>query len=362
MKVGDVEGAVGTGGELDGAKSFIGGDEEIDIGVGAGGGEGGTFGGEDLSGDEIGGGFADEGVATEFLGELLASVNEGATGGGDGGHDAAGADATISAINSCGEATGKDRAFGDGASVTAGIFWGAFGVFLGDEIGVEHGAIGVIKEAAEVILGEAVLAALGGGFADPLSRDLAEAPAEVGTVEPVIEGEERPVGIIFWATAFSIVCKNGSFFVALAVAVMVATEPQIGGFADDHSAVGEGDGAWEDEAIEKDGAFVEFSVCVGVFEDDDIPSGLIFALAVGVWHVAAHFDDEEAAIGIEGEGDGILDEGFAGDEFDAEAWRETKGSDGGLASEDWGGRGSPRKFGLLLGEVTAWGSGKRGGD
>ena len=341
MKVGDVEGAVGTGGELDGAKSFIGGDEEIDIGVGAGGGEGGTFGGKDLSGKEIGGGFADEGVAAKFLGELMASVNVGAAGGGDGGHFAGGTDATIRAINSCGEATGKDIASGDGVAVSAGAFWGAFGVILGDEIGVEHGAIGVIKEAAEVILGEAVLAALGGGFADPLSRDLAEAPTEVGAVEPVIEGEERPVGIIFWATACTVICENGSFFVAFTVAVMVATEPEIGGFADDHSAVGKGDGAWEDEAIEKDGAFVEFSVSVGVFEDDDISIGLIFALAVGVRHIAAHFDDEEAAIGIEGEGDGILDEGFAGDEFDAEAGRETKGSDGGLAGEDWGGRGIP---------------------
>ena len=56
-----------------------------------------------------------------------------------------------------------------------------------------------------------------------------------------------------------------------------------------------------------------------ITENADAASRFVFAGAVDIGHVIAHFDDVDGAVGMKGHGDGGFDERFAGDEFQFEA-------------------------------------------
>ena len=75
--IGDVEGAVWAIGEIDWAEAFAGAGEEIFAIVSVDGGDHAIFFGVDIAFDEMGGGFAGEGIAEELGGEGIASVDEG---------------------------------------------------------------------------------------------------------------------------------------------------------------------------------------------------------------------------------------------------------------------------------------------
>lgn len=81
------------------------------------------------------------------------------------------------------------------------------------------------------------------------------------------------------------------------------------------------------ELIGEDRAAVGEAVVIGVFEDDDaIAEGEIeadFGFTVGVI-----FGDPEASLGVGGDGDGLLDLGFAGEEGGGEAWGGADGGEG----------------------------------
>ncbi|MFN0133643.1 MAG: hypothetical protein ACKVW3_14085 [Phycisphaerales bacterium] len=75
---------------------------------------------------------------------------------------------------------------------------------------------------------------------------------------------------------------------------------------------------------------------VVVVEDADAVGGFEFAAAGGVEHVGGHPDDEEAAVFVEGGGDGGLDERLGGGEGDGEAGLSFEGGEGAARGE--GGR------------------------
>ena len=70
------------------------------------------------------------------------------------------------------------------------------------------------------------------------------------------------------------------------------------------------DGSWKEDFFEEDGAFIRFSVLVGIFEDDDTAEGLVFVFAIDIEHVADHFTDPETSCWIVVKSDGLLDHGL----------------------------------------------------
>lgn len=74
---------------------------------------------------------------------------------------------------------------------------------------------------------------------------------------------------------------------------------------------------------------VEGAVVVGIGEEADASEGFF-----ATFGVASHFDDEEAVVLVEGDGDGVDDEGFAGGELELEARSEFEGREG---VGGWGG-------------------------
>ena len=66
----------------------------------------------------------------------------------------------------------------------------------------------------------------------------------------------------------------------------------------------------------------EGSVVIGIFENDEAVFSFAFFLSAGI---SKGFGDPDAATGIEGEGDGLPELGFAGDCFDLETFGDEHG-------------------------------------
>jgi hypothetical protein len=78
-----IESAVRAGGEIDRAKEFVGRGEEFALVVRVLSGDDAVLFRENISADDIRGGFADKGVAVKLLRERIAAIDAGAAGRGE---------------------------------------------------------------------------------------------------------------------------------------------------------------------------------------------------------------------------------------------------------------------------------------
>ena len=96
-------------------------------------------------------------------------------------------------------------------------------------------------------------------------------------------------------------------------------QPQVRRFADQDAARDGRDRARADQAVQVNRVPVHRAVRVRVLEHDDPADRLLFALAVHVRHEAAHLDDVEPPPLVPRHRDRVFDQGFRGDQLDAEA-------------------------------------------
>ncbi len=136
--------------------------------------------------------------------------------------------------------------------------------------------------------------------------------AGVREVHPVVEAVDRVVHRVLRVGLREAGDHHFAMFGA-PVAVAVGEEQQVGRARDEDAVLPAHHAARQDEPVGEDGAPVDAAVAVGVFEQPDA-SG-----RADVERIAGHLDDEDAAVLVDVHGDGALDVGFGGDEFDAEA-------------------------------------------
>lgn len=366
VHIDDVKGAIGAIEQVDRAESFVGGCEELGLGVRINGVEQAVGFDQDVAPDKVCGWFAQKDISVELRGELMAAIDERAAGGGERGEGAIGPEGAglIAAIDAWVDPTGPDGLIFREPDVGAGggVRGVAGQVTRREQVTAELIGIGIKEKAAEIVLSESPLAAEGGGIALPEAGCVAETGGVIGAVNPVIEGPEGIVGgmlgIGFHAEVGigfgGIIVGHQAAFVSPAIAVGVAAEPEVGRFGDEEAMADEHQAAGHDEAIEEDGGFIHSAVVVGVFKDGNAAGGLGFADTIEVGHEGAHFDDPEASIGSEGRGDGRFDQRFVGDEIDGEIGWDGEGFEGLIRSERWGwgdffgGDGSGLRFAGLI--------------
>lgn len=345
IHVENVEAAIRRGVGVDGTEALVGGGEEVFTfdGVGAGDFAAGV---RDLDGfDQLGGRFTDEGPVLILGGELVTAVDDGAAGsGGVGELEGFGIDGVaivsvvggdVGAVEAGGDASGEDGV-GTGAAGDVGLDFD--GVISKEKVGHDavanqQGAVGVMVEAAEVVLGDAPLATEGGFLRDEFSIDPLVSGVGLGVVHPVVESGHHAVGLVLDVASFGIGLIDDDGVTLWLVAI---TRDEVEAFLiGEENAIGdEGDGAREEEFFEEDGALVYRAVTGGVLEDDDAAFGDVLGGAVNVCHVATHFGDPHSAPIIEGEGDGFIDERFCNDRFDGEVRMDGEGLEGVLNGED----------------------------
>ena len=163
------------------------------------------------------------------------------------------------------------------------------------------------------IEGEVAAAKLDGRgvlFAD---ADHASAGAAGGAVDAVIEppaeGVDQALHVAAAETGEDLATDVGR---PVAVGVFEVVNVRRGG--DEHAAVVADHGRGPGELVDVDAGAVEAAVAVGIGEHADFAQQI-----AGVFAVAAHADQEHAARGVEGDGDGVGQQRFGSDEIDAVA-------------------------------------------
>ena len=156
-------------------------------------------------------------------------------------------------------------------------------------------------------------------------------------IEPVVEVREEGIGLVFD------VAGGGKFLVhdhgvGGAFDSIAPAEGEVVFVSDEDAVLDQSDGAREENVVEEDGAFVGLTVVIGVFEHDDAALRLVFITAIEVVHVAEHFDDPDAAVAIEFEGNWFFDKRFGSDGLDNKALGEGEGLEGFFDGKDWGRR------------------------
>jgi hypothetical protein len=129
--------------------------------------------------------------------------------------------------------------------------------------------------------------------------------------------------------AISPACKNHFLFIGDAVVVRVLEIEQVRHGTDKESAPITMDGRGPAQALGKNGRLVKTAVAIGVFQSSDL-SAVLFALRIIV-----HLEDEEPPVLVEGHRDGIGEQRFGGDEFEAKPFPELEGVQGIACSDRW---------------------------
>ena len=112
--------------------------------------------------------------------------------------------------------------------------------------------------------------------------------------------------------------KDVLLLVGFAIAVGVLEIEDVRRSADKHTAVVAGDRGGPRQPVGVDRALVELAVFVGVHQQPNLAEILVV-----VFRIAAHFDDKQSPVLVEGHRDRIGDQRFGGDLFDAKAGSAT---------------------------------------
>lgn len=135
------------------------------------------------------------------------------------------------------------------------------------------------------------------------------------------------------------VAADEFFPVGFQVAVSILHEPEIGRLADENAVGQDLDGAGEDELVHEDGAFVHATVAIGVFEYDNAADRLKGVAHFHIHREGGHLDDLEAAVRIPIHYYGVLNQRFAGDDFEFVAGRQEESLKRLIDGEGGGGLG-----------------------
>ncbi len=106
------------------------------------------------------------------------------------------------------------------------------------------------------------------------------------------------------------------------VAVGVASQPEVGRFADEHAAIEHLQRSRQYQLVEEDRLLVHLPVVIEIFEDADASERLALAGRGDVAHVAEHLDDPQPAVGIRVDEHGLLDHRLARHQLDVVAGRQ----------------------------------------
>lgn len=150
--------------------------------------------------------------------------------------------------------------------------------------------------------------------------DVAEVEHPVPAVKPAVGPPGEGVGQLVGVGA----AEAGDDDLGLAGLAVGAdgVEEDVGGVGHPDAAVAGGDAGGDVQPVGEDGDALHGAVAVGVLEDLDA----IAADAGGAARILQAFDDPDAALLVEGHGDGVDQVRLAGDDLDGEA-----GGDGHLA-------------------------------
>ncbi len=385
IHVEDPEAAIGGVDELDGAEPVVGGGKELGVRFG-----GIAFadpleavgpGPEFLPMDEIGSAIGDEGIAGDIGWIGIAAMDGGAGGAGEvAGGTATAFDWTFDEASDAptgaqdapgfvggttedggGGAIGGDAHPGGGEGIEGIV--GKIGIVVDDLLEVI--GIGADESASGGVEGHPVLSAAGGGFesegpgiegeiataqGDGCGRGILDAvPFEPGAgergidalhatggeagdavdalVEAPMERIEHRLDIEFGGIQGGAVGAEASedpfLHIGAAIAIGVLQVPDVGSGPDEDTAVPAGDGGGPGQASGEEGGGIDASVEIVIGEFADGAEAFVAAFGV-----IAHLDDPGGAGFVEGEGDGIDDQGFGGDELGGEAGTDVEGLEG----------------------------------
>ena len=148
------------------------------------------------------------------------------------------------------------------------------------------------------------------------------AVSPAGSADLVVEGPEQVIGDGL-DVEFAEAGEDGLAYFGDAIVIGVLEPPEVGCGGDEDTVFPDDDACGPGEIAGEDGTAIEGAIIVVIEEQSNFSDGQIGgAFAVGLIGglvgvgVVVHFDDEQAAIFIEGSGDGVCDEGFGGDELE----------------------------------------------
>ncbi len=352
VKIDEVEAAIGCVVDIDGTEAFVGGCEEFLLAEWVG-----SFDVAieivDFDGlDHLGTGFTDERPAVEFFREVGTAIDHGTTSSGAVGQfKGLGVDGIalvaieagdVGSIKPRRDSAGVNGIAADPLSDTDLHFDALVSL---EEIGEnsvsdKHGAVGVEKEAPEVVLADAPLTTEGSGFFDELAVLKFVSVSGLGIIHPIVDGGHHPVGLVLHVAALGILGIKYLGFV-LGFIVIVFDEVEILLVTEEDAAGDDGDGARKEDVVQEDGAFIDGSISGRVFEDDDAALWLVFGGSVNVGHVTAHFANPHTSTGVEGESDWFVDERLGDNRLDHEVFMNGEGLEGFVDIQDWSGRDEP---------------------
>ena len=166
------------------------------------------------------------------------------------------------------------------------------------------------------------------------------AVSPAGSADLVVEGPEQVIGDGL-DVEFAEAGEDGLAYFGDAIVIGVLEPPEVGCGGDEDTVFPDDDACGPGEIAGEDGTAIEGAIIVVIEEQSNFSDGQIGgAFAVGLIGglvgvgVVVHFDDEQAAIFIEGSGDGVCDEGFGGDELEGEVLLQPEGWPG-LVWRQW---------------------------
>ena len=178
--------------------------------------------------------------------------------------------------------------------------------------GGHAGRAALEPDLAVVVLGDAPLAAVAAGrLLDDAVRRPARAERVVRAVHPVVERPGQKGFLPLDVAEPPVARVEQLFLVGDAVAVRVGELPdvvRVRFLRQDDARTERCDESREHEVIDEHGVLVVDAVVVRVDVQGNAADGIELARHVQVHHVAAIFDDEHAAVAVEGDGGRLLDD------------------------------------------------------
>jgi hypothetical protein len=197
-----------------------------------------------------------------------------------------------------------------------------------DDVGAEIVAVGVEEQSPQVILRDAPLPGAGRHVGDPFAKAVVlVALVVVDAVDPVVQAIHQAIGLVLGLAAIAVVGGDHGLLIGFSIVIGIATEKEFRRRCDQHAIARQSNRAREHEPVEEDGGLIHLPVAVGVFQDRDPSARLAFAAAGDALHVPAHLADPEPAVGVEGDGDGVLHHRLFRDQIDMKTFGQLERAD-----------------------------------